>query len=110
MGIIKSQAIRSTFYIYIGVLLGFIVQGILAPNVLHESQIGVLNLVVSYSGIFAALGVLGFGIVTVKFFPYFRNKDKKHHGFLFLSIVVGTIGFLLFLIIYFFDQAHDPCQ
>jgi O-antigen/teichoic acid export membrane protein len=101
MGIIKSQAIRSTAYIYMGVLLGFVIQGLLAPNVLHESQIGVINLINSYSGIFAALSLLGFGAVTVKYFPYFRDKGQKHHGFLLISFFVGALGFLLFLAIYY---------
>jgi O-antigen/teichoic acid export membrane protein len=31
----------------------------------------------------------------IRFFPFFRNKDKKHHGFLFLSLVIPLIGAIL---------------
>jgi O-antigen/teichoic acid export membrane protein len=36
--------------------------------------------------------------VIERLFPYFRDKDKKHNGFLFLTIAVGIIGFSISLI------------
>lgn len=88
-------------FIYTGVALAFITTGLLAPNYLTPGQIGTVNLIASWSGIFAGIGILGFTTATVRFFPYFRNKKNGHNGFLLLSIIVGTIGFLFFLAIYF---------
>ena len=101
MGIIKKQAVQSTVFLYVGVVIGFVTTGILAPNFLTKSQIGALNLLASYSGLFTSLGVLGFTTATIRYFPYFRDKDKDHNGFLFLSLLVGAIGFLVFLLIYY---------
>lgn len=88
-------------FIYTGVVLAFVTTGFLAPNYLTPGQIGTVNLIASWSGIFAGLGILGFTTATVRFFPYFRNEKKGHNGFLLLSVIVGLIGFLFFLAIYF---------
>ncbi len=101
MGIIKKQAFQSSVFIYTGVALAFITTGILAPNYLTPGQIGTINLIASWSGIFAGIGILGFTTVTVRFFPYFRNEKTGHNGFLLLSILTGAIGFLFFLAIYY---------
>lgn len=95
MSVVKRQSIKSTIYIYAGVLLGFVYTGILMPNFLTKSEIGALNLIVSYSLIFGQLGSLGFHSATVRIFPYFKNSKSGHHGFMFLSILVSFAGFLL---------------
>lgn len=101
LGIIRKQAIESAIYLYGGVVLGFVITGVLAPNFLSKSEIGALNLLMSFSGIFASFGLLGFTTATMRHFPQFRNPEKKHHGFLFLALTVGAVGFLLFLIAYY---------
>ena len=101
MGIIKKQAFQSSVYIYTGVALAFITTGLLAPNYLTPGQIGTINLIASWSGIFAGIGILGFTTATVRFFPYFRNEKTGHNGFFLLSILVGTVGFLFFLALYY---------
>lgn len=101
MGTIRRQSIKSTIYIYAGVLIGFLYTGILMPKFLTEAEIGALNLIVAYSLIFAQLGSLGFNIATIRFFPYFQDKKKAHHGFLFLSLLTGGMGFILVSIIYY---------
>jgi O-antigen/teichoic acid export membrane protein len=100
MGVIQKQSIRGTVYTYGGAVLGFIISGILFPNYLSTSQIGVINVVVSYSTIFALLASLGFLSTTTKFFPFFRNKEKRHNGFIFLGSTVSFIGFLLTLCVF----------
>jgi len=101
LGIIKKQSLQSSVFIYTGVALAFITSGLLAPNYLTPGQIGTINLIASWSGIFAGIGILGFTTATVRFFPYFRNEKNGHNGFFLLSIIVGTVGFLFFLAIYY---------
>ncbi|WPP50486.1 lipopolysaccharide biosynthesis protein [Catalinimonas niigatensis] len=101
MGILQRQTIKSTIYIYAGVLIGFVTSALIYPKFLTESEIGVIGLLVSWSSIFAQLATLGFGGATIKFFPYFRDKNKQHHGFLFLMLLVVLSGFGIFLIIFF---------
>ncbi|MBR9999345.1 MAG: polysaccharide biosynthesis protein [Cyclobacteriaceae bacterium] len=105
MGTIRKQSIISTIYIYIGVIVGFVSTGILMPRFLSETQNGILKLLISYSMLFAQFASLGFQTATVRFFPYFKDKLKGHHGYFFLMMMVGIAGFVLFLILYYLIKA-----
>ncbi|MCF6358863.1 MAG: oligosaccharide flippase family protein, partial [Draconibacterium sp.] len=37
---------------------------------------------------------------TSRLFPYFRDKEKAHNGYLFIALLVAAIGFLLFIFSY----------
>lgn len=102
MGIIGRQSIKSTIYIYMGVVIGFVLRAHLFPNFLTEAEIGILALLVSYSSIYSQLALLGFNHGTIKYFPYFQDKEKGHHGFLSLYLTVAAVGFLMFLVIQYF--------
>ena len=97
MGIIQRQSIKGTIYSYIGVILGFITTGLLYPFVLKEGQIGVLKLLISYSTLAAQVAGLGFNGVTVRLFPYFRDKSTAHKGFLYLGLLVLSGGLIITL-------------
>jgi O-antigen/teichoic acid export membrane protein len=101
MGIIRKQSIIGTIFTYLGVILGFITTAVLFPKYLTTSQIGLLGLLLSYAMIFAQISSLGFINATTRFFTYFRDREKNHHGFVFLMMAVTTAGFLISLIIYF---------
>ncbi|MCX6233234.1 MAG: polysaccharide biosynthesis protein [Bacteroidetes bacterium] len=101
MGIVEKQAIKGTVYTYLGVIIGFITNGIIFPRILKSEEIGLLSILVSYSLIFAQLSSLGFISTTTRMFTFFRDQNKQHHGFLFLALLVTTIGFVLSLIIFF---------
>ena len=95
MGVINRQTIKSVIYTYAGTVLGFITVGILFPIYLTTSEIGALNLVNRWSMMIMQIGTLGFPVAMIKYFPYYKNKEKKHHGFLFISLIIGVIGFLI---------------
>ena len=101
MGTIKQQSIISTIYIYIGVVIGFVSTGILMPRFLSEEQNGIIKLLVSYSMIFAQFASLGFQVATIRYFPYFKDKEKGHNGFFPLLTLVGILGFGLFIVVYY---------
>ena len=104
MGVIKRQTIQGTIYSYIGVLLGFVNVVLLFPKILNTEQIGLVNLLVAISTIFAQFGSLGFNSVTTRLFSYFRDKSKNHNGFLFMVIMVSLAGtFLMFAIFYLLE-------
>ncbi len=105
MGIIEKQATKNTFYSYIGAGLGFITVMWLS-HLLTPSENGVWTILISYSALFAQFANLGFTSVTIRFFPFFRNKDKGHHGFLFYALIVSLIGFLICYIVFLFVQPH----
>ena len=99
MGVIKTQAIKGTIYSYLGVLVGFVTTLLIYPKVFSEEQIGLIRILVAYSALFAQFATLGFPRVTTMMFTYFRNYEKKHHGFFHIAVLVSLAGLILSLII-----------
>ncbi len=94
MGLIKKQAIKGTIINYIGVLIGFITAAILSPKI-DSQYIGLVSVIVSYAIIISQIGSLGITGITTKLFTYFRTKDNKHNGFLFMAVSISIVGFIL---------------
>lgn len=100
MGIIGRQTIKSTIYIYLGVVIGFFVRAHFFPEYLTPSEIGIIALLVSYGSIFAQVAMLGFDHATIRYFPYFRKQSKSHGGFLNLYLLVALAGFIISFVVY----------
>ena len=101
MGVIKRQTIKGSIYSYLGVAIGFIFT-LISIKILSTQQIGLTAILVAFSAMYAQFSTLGFTKVTERLFPYFRDKDKNHNGFLFLSLAVGMIGFVISVVTFFF--------
>ena len=101
MGIILKQSIKGSIWSYAGVVIGFITTAYLYPNFLSTEMVGLFGLLLSYSVIFAQISSLGINGVTSRLFPYFRNTENQHNGYLFIAISVALIGFVLFITAYF---------
>lgn len=95
LGIIVNQSVKGTIYTYIGVVLGFVTLGILLPRIYSTEQIGLTKIIVAYAALVAQFATLGFNGVTIRLFPYFKDKKSNHHGFLSLALLTGLIGFLI---------------
>lgn len=94
MGIIVEQSVKGTIYTYIGVVFGFVTT-ILLARIFSTDQVGLTKILIAYSAFFAQFGTLGINGVTIRLFPFFRDDEKKHHGFLSLAMLVGLAGFLI---------------
>lgn len=104
MGIIEKQATKNLIYSYLGAGIGFITI-LLSAHVLKTDENGLTGILVSISALFSQFAGLGFNSVTVRFFPYFRNKEKGHHGYLFYGIIITLIGFFIcYLLFYIFKD------
>jgi O-antigen/teichoic acid export membrane protein len=101
MGVIKRQTIRGSVYSYLGVLVGFFTTALIMPRLMSQEQIGLTAIFVAVSGLYSQFSTLGFTKVIERLFPYFRDADKNHNGFVFLSVAVGLIGFTISLISFF---------
>ena len=101
MGVIKRQTIKGSVYSYLGVVVGFFTTALMMPRLMSQDQIGLVTVLVAVSALYAQFSTLGFTNVTARIFSYFRDKDKNHNGFVFLSIAVGIIGFSIALISFF---------
>jgi O-antigen/teichoic acid export membrane protein len=109
MGVIKRQTIKGSIYSYLGIAIGFIYT-VIGNKILLKEQFGLITILVSLSAIYSQFATLGFNKVIERLFPYFDDKDKKYHGFLYLTIAVGAVGFLLSLIAFFILKPYmvDP--
>ena len=101
MGEIQKQSIKGSIYLGLGTLAGFLTNAIVFPRVLQTNQIGLISILLAYTVIFSQIGSLGFNSITTRLFPYFRNADKKHHGFIGLGVLVSLVGFLLATALFF---------
>lgn len=101
MGVIIKQTIKGTIYTYIGVLIGFVTAGFLFPLFFKSEEIGLINILVTYSAIFAQFASLGIHSVTTRLFTYFRNENNGHNGFLFIAIITSLVGFLISLLVFY---------
>lgn len=95
MGVIVKQSVKGTIYVYLGVILGFITTGILFPRIYSPEQFGLLKIILAYATMITQFGTLGINGVTIRLFPFFRNTEKHHHGFLAMILLVGLIGFII---------------
>ena len=101
MGIIEKQASKNLIYSYAGASLGFLTL-LWLSHTLTTDENGLIRILISVSTLFAQFSGLGFSIVTIRLFPYFRDKEKGHNGFLFYAIIVSLIGFCLCWVAFYF--------
>ncbi|MFD2937213.1 lipopolysaccharide biosynthesis protein [Spirosoma flavum] len=95
MGIIKRQTIQNSIYAYAGVAVGFLTQGVLFPNLFHETQVGLLTLLISLAQVLAQASNLGLNGAGGRYFPYFRDVDRQHNGYLLITSLTTLVGFSL---------------
>ncbi|NLA24330.1 MAG: hypothetical protein GX879_05120 [Bacteroidales bacterium] len=101
MGLIVNQSFKSSVYSYFGTILGFLNVGLLMPIVFSTDQIGLTNLLISIALIIGQLGTFGFVNATIRLFPFYRDKEKKHNGFPRILLKVGLAGFIFTSILFF---------
>ena len=104
MGIIRTQAIKSTVFIYLGVFLGFLNAAVLMPFLLTTEEIGLISLLAAYSNVFSNVFAFGLPLITIKLFPKFRESVGSYHNGFFsfsaaMTIIGAASGIVVFLLI-----------
>ncbi len=100
VGIVIKNSLRSTVISYIGIAIGAFNLLWLFPKYLEPSEIGILNILLNITSILVIFTQLGVGNVSDKFFPYFKNDEKKNNGFLSFLFLYGAFGLILFSAIF----------
>ncbi|GAB3773385.1 hypothetical protein GCM10028818_14840 [Spirosoma horti] len=96
MGIIKRQTIQSSIYTYAGVAVGFFTQGLWFPNLFEGTQVvGLLTLLISLAQVLSQASNLGINGAGGRYFPFFRDAEKQHNGYLFIACLTTLVGFSL---------------
>ncbi|MBL6871912.1 MAG: polysaccharide biosynthesis C-terminal domain-containing protein [Flavobacteriales bacterium] len=112
MGVIENQASKSSIYIFLGIIIGFL-NTILFPHFLPAEKKGILDSITSASYLLSSIFTIGLPLVTLRHFPKFRNISKKNYGFLGFSIsltIIGALagfGFLKFIFNEKFSQEYQ---
>jgi O-antigen/teichoic acid export membrane protein len=102
MGIIQRESIRSTIISYGGALLGAVNQLVLFTQLLpSEREVGLANVLVLIAITYAQLSGLGGAQIILRFFPFFRQTEKGHNGILFGILLLVTVGFGFFTLLFF---------
>ena len=99
MGIVIKQSIKGTIVNYVGIAVGFITTFFIVTAYLTQEEIGLTRVLIDAAVLFASFAQLGTGSSIIRFFPYFKDENAKHHGFFFWTLVVPIIGFLVFFIV-----------
>ena len=93
MGIIKRQTIQSSIYAYAGVAVGFLTQGVFFPNLFSKAEVGLLSLLIAVSQVLVQASNLGVSNAGGRYFPYFRDTDRQHNGYLLITSLTTLLGF-----------------
>ncbi len=96
MGIIQRQGLINSLISYTGLLIGAFSLLYIQPHFLTKEEIGLTRVLFSFSSLMATFMPLGMNVITLKFFPHFRNHEKGHYGFFGLMLILPFIGFLFF--------------
>jgi O-antigen/teichoic acid export membrane protein len=99
MGIVIKQSFRTSIVTYLGFLVGVVNTLWLSPLLLTEEQIGLVRVLINLTVLLATFASLGALQIPMRFFPYFKDVSNKHNGFLFFLLVVGSAGFILFVVL-----------
>lgn len=106
MGLVQKDAFRTMIISYVGIVIGYLNKGLLFLIILETEEIGLVSLILSLGLLFAQFANMGTVFTTWKFLPFFKNPEKKHHGFfpLMLSLVLIGIAFVTLIYLGFEGQ------
>jgi len=114
LGIVQRQGLRNTFISYVGLGIGFVNTTLVLPRLLAPAQLGLTSVLVSLATMGALVSALGFTNTTLRYFPYFRNRETGHSGFLPLLLGLPLALFMLVAAVLWLGQplvlrwyAHD---
>ncbi len=95
MGVIRRQGIKNTIIGYLGILIAFVSFFVVQPYCLTKEEIGLTRVLYSFSIIVAMFVPLGIGNATIKYFPLFKDEEKKNHGFFGFMNIFPLVGYVV---------------
>ncbi len=99
MGVVIKQSIRGTIVNYAGIVIGFLTTFFVLTAYLTQKEVGLTRMMVDAAILFASFAQLGTSSSIIRFFPFFKDEDQKHHGFFFWTLVIPIVGFFVFLLV-----------
>ncbi len=99
MGVIQRQGIKQSLVNYLGVLIGAVSVLFIYP--LDPKSYGLARFLIDGSLFLSPFLMLGFGGVSIKFFPQFKNEKNGHNGLLFIMLIAVLSASLIFVLLAF---------
>ena len=96
MGVVIRQSAKIALATYLGVIIGYINVVILFPRILTTEQFGLTRILIAISMILVQCAQFGSGHIILRYFPFYKNKDNQHNGFLFFIFLLTSTGLLIF--------------
>lgn len=100
MGVVIRQSIKGTLVTYIGAFIGFLSTMFVATEFLEAEEIGLMRILTEAAVMLSSLAQLGTSRLGIRFFPYFKSEDGKHHGFFMYLCVFPVLGIVFFFTLY----------
>ena len=101
MGIVARQSIKGTIATYFGVAVGIVTTFFIQTKALQPEQIGLIDILLQCSLLFGGLSQLGTNSSAMRYYPFFKDEDRRDHGFFGWTLLVPLIGFTVFLLAFF---------
>lgn len=101
MGIVARQSIKGTVATYIGVAVGIVTTFFIQTKALEPEQIGLIDVLLQCSILFAGLAQLGTSSSAMRYYPFFKDEESRDHGFFGWTLLVPLLGFAIFLSLFF---------
>jgi len=95
MGVIQKQGFYFTIISYAGTVVGAFNAIYLYPRLLHTYQIGVFQMLISLSILYAQLSQAGLPTILSRFYREFKTDDKRHSGLITWIVLVAGVSFAL---------------
>jgi O-antigen/teichoic acid export membrane protein len=104
MGIVRKDAVKTSLISFSGLALGYVNKAILFILLFSQEQVGLVNLILTVGLLFGQLSNLGTIYAAWRFFPFFRNEQKGHYGFLYLNVLLVLGGIAFFSLVAYLFQ------
>jgi O-antigen/teichoic acid export membrane protein len=101
MGLVQRETLKTTILSSLGLVLGYVNKAVLFLILLSPEQVGLVNLTVTVGLLFSQFANLGTIYSVWRFFPFFRNQEQGHYGFLLLNMFIVLFGVVIMSMVVF---------
>ncbi|MBM3430616.1 MAG: hypothetical protein FJX99_06505, partial [Bacteroidetes bacterium] len=101
MGLVQRETLKTTILSSLGLVLGYVNKAVLFLILLSPEQVGLVNLTVTVGLLFSQFANLGTIYSVWRFFPFFRNQERGHYGFLLFNMLIVLFGVIIMSIVVF---------
>ncbi|MBR5719845.1 MAG: oligosaccharide flippase family protein, partial [Bacteroidales bacterium] len=100
MGVVIKQSIKGTIVTYIGVAIGAFTTLVILTRFFTTEEVGLTRVLIEAATLLSSLAQLGTSSSILRFYPFFKDSEKKDNGFFFWTVIIPLVGFMIFGLTY----------